>query len=110
MNLKDAMAADVVAIFLNANEFAEYVEYKGKIIKGVFARGHTAEKGNVFSAQGETDRATLSVSIADVPAPQAGDSFVINGTTWSVARIIASDAGMHDLECTANESALPAGW
>jgi len=106
MSLKTQMTADISAVFLSTDEFAEIVTYNGTSITAVPEIGESNQKGNEFSSEGSADRATFHVSAVDVSAPVAGDTIVCNGKTWTVARVLASDAAMHSLLCTGNHSAV----
>lgn len=106
MSLKTQMTADISAVFFSIDEFAESVTYNGSTIIAVPELGETNRKGNEFSSDGSADRATFHVKATDVPSPAAGDEITFNGVTWAVARVLESDANMHTLLCTANNSAI----
>lgn len=104
-NLKNQMAADVAAIFLNPDEFAEEIQYNGHTILAIPEFGDTNEKGNTFSSEGSADRAFFSVSSTVVPDPLSGDEIIHNGKAWEVVRY-TPDGYMNRIECIANESAV----
>jgi hypothetical protein len=109
MTLKEQMAADVAAIFLNEDELAEQVTHNGTEILAVVELGEDRTAGNEFTGDGQSARATIWVSASDVPAPQQGDTIIrtADSTSWTVARIVRSGGGMHALACVARESV---GW
>lgn len=104
------MAADVPT-FLNSDEFADDVVYNGCSIPAIAEIGPDAQAGNAFTgggaSDGQADRATFWVRVADVSEPAQGDTIVHLGATWTVARVLESGGGMHRLECTSREAV---GW
>jgi len=103
MSLKAQIQSDV-SIFLNTDEMAEIVLYNGAQISAIVDYGEDMGAGNAFSSDGQAAKARVYVAAADVQDPQQGDTIVIHGGTWTVARKTLSDGVMHLLECTANES------
>ncbi len=107
MGLKDQLAHDASSVILNIDEFAETVVYNGTSIRAIVELGVEQTPGNTFASDGESDRATITVLVADVPDPVRGDKIETSLKTWEVVRVLASDVAMHTLECTANERP---GW
>lgn len=106
-SLKDQMASDVEAIFLNEDEFADTAIYNGKFIVVVPEIGPDKQAGNTFVPDGQSDRAIFWVNANDVNNPIQGDILLHMGKAWRVARVLESGGGMHKLECTAEEAV---GW
>ena len=111
---------DVTNVFLNPNELADIIDYNGKVISAVIEIGEDQAKGNEFSSKGSSARAIFWINIIDVKCPIPGDiirivetAFMVPNFTidisdidWSIAKILQSSGGMHEIECTANESVL----
>jgi hypothetical protein len=80
MTLKEQMAADLLNLILNTDEFAESSTYtaKGGTAKTIKAVWEYDNFGAEFEAAGESwkKRGTVTVSIADIADPQRGDSIV----------------------------------
>jgi hypothetical protein len=79
---KEQMAADM-AVFFNADEFAEAVTYTSvdygeKTINVVMV--DEDESGQVPAAPGDT--MIILAKYADIALPQRGDEFTIDGETW----------------------------
>ncbi len=105
MSFKDDLKSDTNT-FLDDGEFAELVTYSGtgQQIKAVIERGNTMDKGNTFTSDGFSDRALVTVSKADVPNPQQGETFTDEtGAEWEIARKAEEDPAIVTLECIANE-------
>jgi len=107
MSLKTQMAADISAVFFNASEFAETVTYNGTSITAIPEIGESNQKGNEYSSDGSSDRAEFCVKVANVADPVPGDVIVYSGKSWTVARVLESDANMHRVLCTGSQSAIP---
>ena len=107
MGLKDQLAHDASSVMFNTDEFAEDVLYNGTSIRAIVELGVEQTPGNTFASDGESDRATITVLVANVPDPVRGDKIETSLKTWEVVRVLASDVATHTLECTANERP---GW
>lgn len=109
MALKDQMAADVAAIFLNTSEFAESITYNGMPLLAIVELGEDRADGNEFTNEGLSARATVWISASDVPTPCQGDIIIRNSdlSRWEVARVVESGGGMHRLLCVSRQSV---GW
>jgi len=101
MTLKEQMSADVSAVFLNTNEFAQAVTYTpsgggGSSINAVF--DESADPSYEEDGKIKIRRGTLVISIADVSAPAHGDAVTVSSEAWEVLSITWKDAYMASLE------------
>ncbi|HPD15807.1 MAG TPA: hypothetical protein PLE19_12705 [Planctomycetota bacterium] len=98
MSFADAMAADMDAVFLNAEEFGctgVYTTRAGvaKSIECVMELG-TDEERDGADGRTRVRRATLHISCGSsgIAAPEAGDSFVPSGgDEWAVDSVLMAD-------------------
>ena len=104
MTFKELMVQDASLVMFDAEEFAETVTYNGASIKAIVELGPEHADGNIISAEGESDRATIYVMSRDIPKPNRGDVIETDAGSWSVIRPIGSDVAVHTLSCIANES------
>lgn len=83
--------------------------YNGTSITAIPMIGESNQKGNEFSGDGSADRAEFSIKATDVADPVPGDVITFRGKSWTVARVLESDANMHRVLCTGSQSAIPWG-
>lgn len=109
MTLKEQMAADASAVFLNVADFAESAEYNGKTITVIPEIGEGESKNANWDSERSAQRAVFTVSCVDVPDPQVGDVIMHAGREWNFAFIVETDGAMSTLQCTGDESAVILG-
>lgn len=107
MSLKEQMKNDFNSLFLNEDEFGERVTYEGTEIIALFNFHSSMEEGNIYGNDGRSSRATITISVDDIPNPKQGDKIVRDEVTWEVARKLVSDSISHKLELITDERA---GW
>ena len=99
MSLKDDMARDLEATFLNEDEFAETRTVAGRKIKCVlYENTPTAGTDEMGVAQYGY---TLQARTADLPSLRAGDTLRVDGTIWMVIDI-SNDFGMSVVKMSKN--------
>jgi len=88
MTLKAIIAADLSAVFLNANELGESVTYTpegedGTSIVAIVNRDGTIEEDS-GSGMEQDVYASLLIQVADVTTPGRGDTVTFDSFTWGV--------------------------
>ena len=82
MTFKDSLEADM-AVFFNAEEFAETIVYNGVEIVAVVDVGGTPAEAE----ESLRDEALIYVKASDVTAPAYGDAVTARGHEWKVRRV-----------------------
>lgn len=107
MGLKEQMAADVSAVFLNADEFADVHLINGAEMKCVVDKDSYRDRSNRMSQQYEgIHREVLDVYVKDEDLgyyPVYGQEFHLDGRTYLVSKV-ARDAGMFCITLEADQT------
>lgn len=91
MGFRETLEADA-SVFLNADEFADVVDYNGVSITAIIEIGATNSPGVGFSSEGESDKGYLWVKASSIDYPRPGDR-VTNWRSGAVeSRTIGDDA------------------
>lgn len=99
---KDAVAADITKVFLNADEFAETHELNGVEIPLVIDTSIIAEGANNLEGVFLNTK-TLYVSAEDIdPAPVEGEILTLDGDVYLVRRV-SIEQGVLNIIIEANE-------
>jgi hypothetical protein len=88
MTFRDMMQADLDAIF-TADEFEQQITYNGATVRALVGAADSFEDNRVNNYG-----MSITVRKTEVPTPAAGDSVVIDGTSYRVAE---DPAPQHDL-------------
>lgn len=101
MSLRDQIAGDA-KIFLNPEEFGSPVTYHfedGTTVEtlAVIEKSTNNVEGSQFA-----DLSDVYLLTSDVPEPGERDTFLNEGTTWHVDKVISIDAGITHVLAHAN--------
>ena len=105
MSLRDQIAADAEAVFLNTDELAETVQINGSgSAVAVVEVGEDPGKGNGLASDGSAAMAQIWVSAEDLPTPSVSDTITdASGRVWRVVRFLRTSGAVHCLLCSADE-------
>lgn len=105
MSLRDQIAADAEAVFLNTDELAETVQINGSgSAVAVVEVGEDPGKGNGLASEGSAAMAQIWVGVEDLPAPTPSDTITdAAGRVWRVVRLLRSSGALNCLLCSADE-------
>lgn len=101
------LAADDFERFEDFSEKAIYKKRDGsesEIKITCFQRGATLEKGSPFGSQGKNNVGLVWLLKSQVPNPQPGESLLIAGVIWRLARMEISDPHRSVVEVTSGGS------
>lgn len=97
---KQALAADVTAVFFNTAEFANVGSFKG------FESGTTTANVPFIANLGVTDQqqgygvastATVLIPVAAIPVPENNDTLTFGSTVYTIREQISADDGVYVL-------------
>ncbi|MCM0759603.1 hypothetical protein M7775_13675 [Sporomusa sphaeroides DSM 2875] len=107
MSLKDMMAADIAAVFLNPDEFAEMHEIDGQQILCVVDEDISKQRSNRQSENYDgiyQRELTLFISESDLGyRPERDQKMTVDGEWYKVLNCAAS-AGMLEIDLGANRA------
>ncbi|MDU2063776.1 MAG: hypothetical protein E6713_02960 [Sporomusaceae bacterium] len=109
MNLRDIKAADIDAVFFDADELAEPAQYNDVDILVIADPGEGTARNKPFDTEKTYEDAVFSVREADVPMPAIGDVVTYKGKDWEFVTLVESSVGRHRIRCVANGSAVHLG-
>ena len=104
MSLKDQIAADIDAIFLNTDDFADKVTLNGITLKCVIDDDRLLNRTDLQAKGVYLGERLIFVKASDLPGkPAVGARIELNGKPWFVSNV-TENMGMYEIRIGANKT------